>query len=211
MFSIENLCESISEKISKELDLDYEKKSVISYGIFAIIQTIISILVVVIVGVFLNVTKEALIISFTISILRKSSGGVHASSPGRCAIIGAIIAGVMGIVCKNINLSVLSSILIAILTFAWSYLIIYKLAPVDSSSKPINSKVKRSRLKKISLKVLSIYMCIIIVNIIVSTIKKDDTLLANNMCIYAGVIWQIFSLTKNGHLFMKKLDSLLMI
>lgn len=211
MFSIENLCEDISEKISKELELDKEKKSVIKYGIFAFIQTIISILVVVIVGFFLKVTVEALIISFTISILRKSSGGVHASSPGRCAIIGAIIAGAMGVVCRNIKLNMLSSFFLAIIIFIWAYFTIYKLAPVDSASKPITNEVKRQRLKKISVKVLSIYLCIIILNIIVYIMKNDEKILSYNMCIYMGITWQIFSLTRSGDFFLKKLDSLLMI
>lgn len=211
MFSIENLCEFISEKVVQELGLDSEKKSVIKYGVFAFVQIMISILAVVIVGLFFKVTIEALIISFTISILRKSSGGVHASSPGRCAIIGAVIAGIMGIVCKNIKLNLFISNCITILIFIWSYFIIYKLAPVDSASKRINNVIRRKKLKKISIRILAIYLFIIILNTILYNVVFDENILIFNMCICIGVSWQTFSLTKMGHLFFKRLDSLLII
>lgn len=209
MFSVESFCETVSKKIANELELDNEKESVVKYGIFAFIQTIISILAVIIVGYFLDVTIEALIISFTISILRKSSGGVHASSPGKCAIIGAFIATTMGLLCKYIKINLIMTIFVTILIFSWSYFIIYKLAPVDSLSKPINSKAKKARLKRISIKVLSIYLCIVILNIVLYSIKYDEKILMYNSCIYMGIIWQTFSLTKSGHIFLVKLDSLL--
>ena len=137
MFKIENICEKISCYIAQELNLDDDKKSVINYGIFAFIQMIICIALVIIFGFIFNVIIEALIISFTISILRKSSGGVHASSPERCAVIGTVSSVSMALISKYINVS------FSFFTYS--------------------------------------------------------------LCIYMGLLWQIFSLTKSGYLILGKL------
>ena len=91
MIDIGELSNKIATKIVVETDGDEERKSVIEYGIFAMIQTGIAIICTVIFGLLFNVLVEALIVSFSISILRKCSGGVHATSPTRCTVIGTII------------------------------------------------------------------------------------------------------------------------
>src|SRR5471030_1140003 len=105
MMKIEGVCKRISNNIAQELNLDDDKRDVINYGIFAFIQMGICIALVIIFGLIFNVVTEALIISFTISILRKSYGGVHASSSGKCAIIGTITSVGMGIISKHIYVS----------------------------------------------------------------------------------------------------------
>ena len=204
MFKIQNICEKISSNIAQELSLDDDKKSVINYGIFAFIQMMICIVLVIIFGTVFNVVIEALIISFTISILRKSSGGVHASCPGRCAIIGTIASVGMGLISKHINVSFSLVILIGSIIFIWSYYIVYKLAPVDSIAKPIKSIKKRNRLKKSSMVILSVYLIIVIINNLYFYFMKNSTVLVYSLCIYMGLLWQVFSLTKYGYLVMGK-------
>lgn len=205
MFKIENICEEISSYISKELNFDDDKKSVINYGIFAFIQMGICIALVIVFGFLFNVTIESLIVSFTISILRKSSGGVHAQSPERCAVIGTVSSVSMALICKYININVIFVILVGSSIFIWSYYILYKLAPVDSIAKPIRNIEKRNKFKKISIKILIIYLIIIIINILGYLFFKNYTLLTYSLCIYMGLLWQIFSLTKSGHLILGKL------
>lgn len=205
MFKIENICKKISDYIAQELNFDDDKKAVINYGIFAFIQIGICIALVIIFGFIFNVAIEALIISFTISILRKSSGGVHASSPERCAIIGTVSSVGMALICKYMNVSLGFVMLIGSIIFIWSYYIVYKLAPVDSIAKPIKSIEKRKRLKKVSIKILSAYIIIIIINVLCYICFKNFNLLTYSLCIYMGLLWQIFSLTKSGHLILGKL------
>ena len=88
---MEKLCNNIANKVALELSLDQDNKEVIAYGTFALIQTFFSIIFVFIFGLLFHVAFEALIISFTAAILRKYSGGVHASSPGNCTFIGTIV------------------------------------------------------------------------------------------------------------------------
>ncbi len=194
MLKIEYICEKISNYIAEELNFDDDKKSVINYGIFAFIQMGICIVLVAIFGVLFNVTIEALIVSFTISILRKSSGGVHASSPERCAIIGTVASVGMALIAKSINTNFSFVILFGIIVFVWSYYILYKLAPVDSIAKPIKNIEKRKRLRKSSIITLSVYLIIVIINILSYLAINNFVLLTYSLCIYMGLLWQIFSL-----------------
>lgn len=205
MFNIESICEKISIYIAQELNFDDDKKAVINYGIFGFIQMGICIALVIMFGFIFKVINEALIVSFTMSILRKSSGGVHSSSPERCAVIGTISTVGMALMCKYINISFIFIILIGSIIFIWSYYNVYKLAPVDSIAKPIKNIKKRKKLKKTSIMILNIYLIIVIINILYYLISKNATLLTYLLCIYMGLLWQVFSLTKTGHLILGKL------
>lgn len=208
MFSVEDISSKISNSITKELELDENKKAVVNYGIFAMLHTALSVGFVIIFGILFNVLIEALIITATISVLRKNAGGAHASSPGSCAFVGTVLSVGMSLVIKNINLSVNGIIITSIMIFTWSYCIVYKLAPVDSPSKPIRTDAKRNRLKKSSILILCVYTVIVIVNIIGYYATKKVDLLVYSGCIHIGLLWQIFSLTKTGHIVLGKLDAL---
>ena len=121
MLSVEQLCKRLSSFISKELDLDKDKEAVVNYGIFSLIQIFMSIGLVVVFGLIFGVLIEALIASFTGSILRKSSGGVHADSPGKCTAIGTVMCIGIGIISKKIDISISLIILICLCIFIWSY------------------------------------------------------------------------------------------
>jgi accessory gene regulator B len=205
MIKIENICEGISNYISKELNFDDDKKAVINYGIFAFVQMGICIALVIMFGFIFNVTIEALIISFTISILRKSSGGVHSNSPERCAVIGTVTSVGMALISKHINISFVFVVLLGSIIFIWSYYTLCKLAPIDSIAKPIKSIEKRKRLKKSSIMILSVYLIVVIINMLCYSILGEFTLLTYSLCIYMGLLWQVFSITKCGHLLIGKL------
>lgn len=206
MFKIENICEKISDYIAQELSLDDDKKAVINYGIFAFIQMVICILLVIVFGFILNVTIEALIISSIISILRKSTGGIHANSPERCAIIGTVASVGMALIAKHAYVSLSLIIVLGWIVFVWSYYTIHKLAPVDSIAKPIKSIKKRRRLKKSAIITLTVYLSIVVINILCYLMVKNSSLLIYSLCIYMGLLWQIFSLTKSGHLILGMLN-----
>jgi Membrane protein putatively involved in post-translational modification of the autoinducing quorum-sensing peptide len=208
MLKLENLCNKISNYISQELNLDDNRKAIINYGIFAFMQMIICILLVMIFGAIFNVFFEAIIVSFTVSILRKSSGGVHASSPKACAVIGTISSIWMAKISQNIQVDFNRLIIWGIIIFIWAYYFIYKLAPVDSVAKPIKNLDKRKRLKKNSIIILSTYLIIIIINFTYLYFIKNESALIYISCIYMGILWQVFSLTKSGHLLLGKLDKL---
>lgn len=203
---IEDVCTNISDYIALELNLDEEKKSVINYGIFAFIHMVICIVSVAFFGAIFNVFLEALIISFATSILRKTSGGVHASSPERCAVIGTISTILMALLAKRLSVSCNLNLLIGIIVFTYSYYVICKLAPVDSPAKPIKNPKKKIKLKKKSIIITTIYLGIVIINISAYLLTEKYLFLNYSMCIYMGLLWQVFSLTEKGHLILGKLD-----
>lgn len=206
---MEKLCNNIAEKIAYELNFDKNKKEVMAYGMFALLQMTLSILLVVLFGVLFNVLIEALIISFTVSILRKYSGGAHASSSISCIFLGTLICIGQAVVVKflgNHQVALNFMILSGAIIFIWSYFIVYKLAPVDSPSKPIVRQEKRSRMKKGSIIILSAYLVIVITAIIIYFYSGNNNLIKYCLCIYMGILWQVFTITSYGHLIIEKLE-----
>lgn len=205
---IQRICDKLSKYISHNLKLDKDREEVISYGVFACIQTTYSILFIIIVSLALGVLKEALIFSFSASFLRRTSGGVHSSTPSRCAITGAIVSGIIAWLIKrfsnNINLNLL--IIVNILIFLISYYLVSKLAPVDSKSKPIKSKEKRNILRKKSIKIWGVLFLISTFFIFFYYIYNNKILLTFSMCVSTGVLWQTLSLTQFGQAFINFTD-----
>lgn len=208
MFKSEILSKRIGNKIAKELNLDNDNEEVIIYGLFTFITILYNILLVMIFGMIFNVLIESLIVSFVISILRKSSGGAHANSHGICAMMGTFVSVVIALISK-LDISINNVIIIGIIAFAWAYYNIFKLSPVDSPNKPIKTDKKKKRLKKSSIIILSIYLIIVTINIGLYGYTKVDRMLVYSICILGGVIWQILSLTKVGHIIVKEIDTFL--
>ncbi|AGK98407.1 accessory gene regulator ArgB-like protein [Clostridium pasteurianum] len=207
---MEKLTNNIANKVAAELKLDNNSREIIAYGMFALIHIALSIILVIIFGLMFHVTIEALIVCFSGSILRKYSGGAHASSPGKCATIGTIICIGQALLLlylfgSVINLKLL--LFLGIVIFVWSYYLIYKLAPIDSPAKPIKTKEKKIRMKKWSAFVLSTYMIIVVINVAIYIFFRDTRFLIYSLCIYGGTAWQIFTLTRVGHSTMNKIDA----
>ena len=209
MFKLDEISNNIAEKISVELKFDSDKKQVIAYGAFVLIQTIISITIVFVFGLILGVGYEAILISFTASILRKYSGGAHASTPLNCIIIGTVIClseALFVNIVVGFSLDFLIILIIGVLIFFIAILTIYILVPVDNVAKPIKSAIKKKRMKKQSYMVLGIYLLVVIVSMLIYFKSSQHIALVTTLCIYLGILWQVFTLTKSGHSFLKKVD-----
>lgn len=208
MVNLEDFSRKIAGNIKNNLDLDEDRTSIIQYGLHAFFHMALSIIMVMIVGAIFNIMIEALLVSFVISIFRKYSGGAHASTSVNCAIIGVIISVVPALIISRSKVNVNWSILIGLIIFITSIAITYRLAPVDSPNKPIRKKEKIKRLKKGSIIILTMYSIIATLNILLYYYTKNNRFLIFCNCIYIGVIWQVFTLTKIGHRVMKIIDSL---
>ncbi|MBW9171428.1 accessory gene regulator B family protein [Clostridium estertheticum] len=209
---MEKLSNNIANKVALELSLDEDNREVISYGAFALMQTFFSIILVFIFGFLFHVAFEAIIISFTAAILRKYSGGVHASSPGNCNFIGTIVSVGQAVLISLLISGVVnlkSTIILGVFIFTWSYYTIYKLAPVDSASKPIVKQEKRNRMKKGSIILLSVYLAITVFLILLYVSSGEKKLLIYVLCLHLGILWQVFTLTTSGHLLVGKVDHFL--
>jgi len=209
---MEKLSNNIANKIASELSLDKDNREVIAYGTFALMQMFLSIFLVFLFGLIFRVAFEALIISFSAAILRKYSGGVHASSPGICTFIGIIVCVGQAVLISLLISSVVNLkliIILGVLIFIWSYYIIYKLAPVDSVAKPIVKEEKRKRMKKGSIILLSVYLIITVFFILFYISSGEKKFIFYALCLYSGILWQVFTLTASGHLIVGKVDTFL--
>lgn len=208
MFFIEELSNNLALKISSYLKLNKNQEEIIAYGAFNLIQTVWCILLVLLFGAIFNVTVKAFIVSFIISVLRKYSGGAHASSPNRCALIGAVVSVGLALFIRYLNgfINFQVTIAMGIITFLLSYYIIYRYAPVDSPAKPIVKEITRQKMKKKSFFVLNLLGAIVIVFLFSYLLFRKESLLPIVACIYLGVLWQVVTLTPKGCLVLLKID-----
>lgn len=211
MFVVERVSDYIAVRIAKALDLDEDNKEVIAYGAFSLIQTIWSIILVMIFGAIFHVFWEAIFISFSGALLRKYCGGAHATSPNRCAIIGVIICVGNALILDKILFytSPLYILTFCCLTFIFTYYVIYKYSPVDTPNKPIVKEETKRRLRKSAFKMTHFYVVIITILYLYYIKEKSYTALMVISSISIGVLWQDITLFSVGHYIMSKLDIML--
>lgn len=190
------------------LNVDEDTEQIIIYGAINLLQTMFAILWIIIWGLIFGVFYEALLFSVTSSILRKYSGGAHASSSSRCIIIGTSIACIAGISIDHIlyKLSIFTIMWTSIAFIIFAFIIIIKNAPVDSVKKPITNIEIKKQFKKKSITVIFLFTVIILILFILSQKYSGLYYIKFIECISLGVFWQTITLTKVGISLMNKVD-----
>lgn len=207
------LSDKITQNISKEIELDQDKYEIINYGAKVLIQFIISSFFIAVFGLLTGVLVEAFIVTFTSSILRQASGGIHASRPSICIFVGTVVAIGLALLSKLLaNYSVNSDIIlyiyafITVILFAFSFYTIYNKVPVDSKAKPINSEKKKKRMKRNSYVIVTFYLVIMLILTIAFIVKPNVNILTYLLCICGGLAFQVFTLTIAGHFLLGNFD-----
>lgn len=205
-----NIEDLFARKIIDELNLDESQYEIIRYGAFAFIQIILSILAVAFFGFVFGVMIEALMVSLSTSILRQYSGGVHASEPTTCLIIGTTVSVGLAIFINFISGFLNLFLILGILPilFLISFYIICKNAPVDSKAKPIRTEMKRRKLKKISFAIISVYLIVNIIFLLLYLYSLNTSYYIFSLDVCGGMLFQIFSLTIIGHEILAKVDNM---
>lgn len=208
MYLIERMSNSITQKISSVLNLGKEREEIIAYGAYNLIQTVWSILLALCVAYLLNIFFPVLVILVTSSVLRKYSGGAHALSPNRCAVIGILLFNGFGyLVDKYItNVSIFLLVAFSIACFLITYYIIYQYAPVDSPSKPIANSEFRQKLKNYSLVVIHIFLIVVLILFSIYIKFPYRYIINAVICINVGIVWQSLTLIKLGSTIIHGLD-----
>lgn len=200
MLVFEKLSNDIGSGIADKLNLDKDKREIITYGAYIMLDVALCLFMVIVLGLAFNVFYEAMVFSFTTAILRKYSGGAHSTTSFRCATIGAAVAVGFALVINSLS-PWLNTYLIYIfmsVAFLISYLIVLKLAPKDSPSKPIVKETKIRELKIKSIRTLHAYVIICLAMLAFGLYYKETL----NICIAlicSGALWQAFTLTSFGH------------
>lgn len=211
MYLTERLAVSLGKKARIILNVDKDKEEIIVYGAINLLQTIFSILWVVIAGFILGVLYEALIFSVSASILRKYSGGVHASSPNRCIIFGTVVSAAVGLLVDRFFYMFSFSAIIGISVFCMitAFIIVFLKAPVDSVQKPITNEDMKKMFKKNSIIAILVFSIIIIILCLFYNSSYKLYYLKVISCISLGSLWQSITLTNMGITAFKKADLIL--
>lgn len=209
---MEKLARKLANNISSSLGYDDEKEAVIAYGLIAIIQIALTVLLVLLFGILVGAPVEALIICFSVSILRKYSGGAHAKTAELCTIFSVIFCTVTAVISKKLLTKVYYPIPMAIaviIIFSLAFYIVYKYAPVDSPNKPIKTKLKIKRMRKDSFIILSVYLILSAVFYVLS--YSAENFRAYGISMLLGTAWQTFTLTSLGDQFIEKMNKVINI
>ncbi len=206
---MEKLARKFANNIARSLDYDSEKEAVIAYGLIAIIQILVTTLLVLLLGLLVGAPAEALVICFSVSILRQYSGGVHAGSAGLCAGIAAVYCTAAALASRKLLLPVYNPVPMSVailITYIISFWIVCKYAPVDSPNKPIRTEQKRKRMKRGSLIILFFYFALSAILFISG--YEFNNINSCGISLLFGVAWQVFTLTPAGASLIHRVDKL---
>lgn len=124
---------------------DYSDKDriIAHYGLETLYILVTKTIIVIIVSLFFNITKEMLIFILLYSILRFYAGGIHLSSSIGCTILSTIVLLFFPIMCKNIIITMPYKLIIDGL----SIYLVAMYSPADTVKKPIINDKHRNKLR----------------------------------------------------------------
>ncbi len=135
-------------------------KDIIVYGLYSAIEQSISVITAMILGFMFGLTIEVVIFMISYTFIRTYAGGYHCKKAVNCYLMSSgIIASVLGII------KVIPSefILVAgVITLVISIPIIYKFAPMETPTKPLDEE-ERIHYRKKALFNLSVECLLVVV------------------------------------------------
>lgn len=206
---MEKLAQNLARNISSSLGYDEEKEAVVAYGLTAIIQVSATVLLVLLFGILAGVLVESLIVCFSVAVLRKYSGGAHAETAEFCTCFSAVYCTLTAFLSKKLLTAIYSFIPMAAavtLVFILSFVFIYKLAPIDTPNKPIRTEKKKRKMRAGSFIVLAIYFILSVAFLVLS--PQSDRFKSYGISLLFGTVWQVFTLTHQGSLFIKRMNDI---
>lgn len=150
----------------------------------------------------LGILPYALIVTYSVMLLRINSGGCHSKTLTRCSITSFFVINVLALM---VSLLIMSSKYLLIYYLILTIIAVYhitKYAPMDSPQRPIVNKDFRNQLKDRSYIALIILInCFFFLNILGYQNLSIAVLL--------GLSWQVFTMSKLGYWTITKVDNLI--
>lgn len=206
MISIEDISNNIGRKIAYNLHLSKEREEIIAYGALSLLHTLQATVLLIIFGLIFNSVIEILCIAVTAALLRRYSGGAHASSPGRCSAITVITFGFLSLLVKYINISPSNVLVYQLITILFILYSFYNNCPVDTPNKPINDEEQKNKLRKKSFVFILFTFIIIFILWFLFIRYEREELMKIIIAVHTGILWQSFLLTYPGRGIIKGLD-----
>lgn len=205
---MEKIIRRQASKIARSLGLDAEREAVVAYGLIAIVQITITILLALLFGFIIGAPVEAMIVCFSVSILRKYSGGAHAHDTEFCTVVSVVYCTIAALVSRLLAVNhqaVLMLIAIAVV-YAAVYWIIYRYCPVDSPNKPIKTEKKIKRMRRGSAIIVTVYVALQLLFYHFGGVSAAFR--SYGISLLLGVSWQALTLTPIGAILLNKLNDL---
>ncbi len=149
----EIIVNKIMSNIAKYNNYDDIKLKEIKYGIESIYLTITKTIIVIIISLFIQTTKELLLFMLFYGILRLTAFGLHAKKAWHCWIMTLILFTLIPYLIKTININLLVYNILFIICFI--LFILY--APADTEKRPLINKKKRIVYKVLTITISIIY------------------------------------------------------
>jgi len=205
---METWVRKLANKVAQSLGYDAEKESVIAYGLLALVQVVLTVVLALAAGLLIHAPAEAMIVCFSVSILRRSSGGAHADSFGLCTVITVVVCTPFAFISKVVApyTTPLMLTLAAVAAYTVAYTNIHRYAPVDSPKKPIKTEQKRLRMRKGCYQTMAAY--VVVQSLLVIASLWYPAFRSLGISLTLGVAWQAFTLTKAGNILLNKLNVL---
>ncbi len=179
----------------------------IAYGFIAILQMASIFTIISIIGAIFDFRYESILIFLGVGIIRKSTGGAHASSINSCMVISVLSITMLStmsryLLCVPIDLYI--NVFISLIIFVICFIVFYLRVPVDSPNKPIVKLEKIVRLRKQSFIILTVCCFISIVFALLTS--YDIRFYSIAVSIRLAVLWQTMTLTKTGAVIINRID-----
>ena len=197
-----------ANRIATELHLDAEREAVIAYGLIAIVQISLTLLLVVLFGLLVGALWEALVICLSVSIYRKYSGGAHAHDAEFCTVVTVVYCTLAALVARWLATHYVPALMLAAiaLTYGVAFWVAYQRVPVDSPNKPIKTERKIRRMRKTSFLLLSMFVCVSVFFYVLGVHPTVGRALGISLLL--GVGWQTLTLIPLGAILLNKLNDL---
>lgn len=207
---MEKLAHSLSEIIALRLNYDEDKKAVIEYGLTAIFQIVSMFIVSSIIGLLAGFWIESMVIFLAVGLLRKSTGGAHSQTMQGCMIISVFSISFMAFIATYVipltfktNKYILIPLFIVL--FLFCIIVAYRLVPIDTPNKPIT---KIEKIKKLRRNTFSTLIAYFLISEILAILFIDNVVLVDiSIALCLATLWQVFTLTKIGHIVIGTIDS----
>lgn len=195
-------------KMALSLGYDAEKEAVVAYGMIAIVQVLITLLLVIVFGLLVGAVVEALIICLSVSLLRRYSGGAHAYSADFCTVLTIVYCTLASLLAHRVAAAYqpLAMLAAVLAVYGGGFAILLRYAPVDSPNKPIRSEAKIRRMRRDSLIVTACYLAAQLLFYFLS--PSAQVFRSYGISLLLGVSWQVFTLTPLGAILLQKLNDL---
>jgi accessory gene regulator B len=195
----------IATYMGDTLNLDRDNREVIAYSLELLFHTFITVLLVLLIAWLVGTFKEAVVLILVMFVFKNFAGGAHCSSAGRCTILSILLIPSFAQLSYVAGQYLTTNILIALTFFGflYSFVMVYKFAPINLPIVSIQHKQKR---RKLSFLLLMMIMLMQTILIILTPEKTASYVVAINI----SISWQAFILTKQGHALVKFYDDFLL-